>query len=111
MIDLNNPSYAIVLIYFITVFITSFITNTATVAIIFPIGFALISASGINPNAIFLAISFGASCCFLTPIGYQTNLMVQGPGNYKFVDYFKLGIPLTIIYSTLVLTWIIYYYL
>lgn len=111
MIDLNNPSFSIVLIYFITVFITSFITNTATVAIIFPIGFALIGASGINPNAIFLAISFGASCCFLTPIGYQTNLMVQGPGNYKFVDYFKLGIPLTIIYSTLVLTWIIYYYL
>jgi len=107
----GNPILAIVFIYIITVFLTSFITNAAAVAIIFPIGFALITALNLNATPVFLTIAFGASCCFLTPIGYQTNLMVYGPGNYKFNDFLKLGIPLTILYSTITLVWIIYYYL
>jgi di/tricarboxylate transporter len=111
IIDVKNPIWGIILLYIITLIITSFITNTAAVAIMFPIAFSFIPLLNINTSAIFLTISFGASCCFLTPIAYQTNLMVYGPGNYKFRDYFKLGIPLTIIYSGLSLSWIIYYYL
>ena len=111
IIGKNNPALGIILIYGITVILTSFIIKIATVAIMFPIGMALIPILGIEPKAVFLAISFGASCCFLTPFGYQTNLMVQGPGNYKFIDYFKLGIPLTLIYSFIIIGWIMYNYL
>jgi di/tricarboxylate transporter len=111
IVGISSAAGAIIFLYLITVVLTSFITNAAAVAIIFPIAFSINSILGINPIAIFLAIAFGASCCFLTPIGYQTNLMVYGPGNYKFSDYIKVGSPLVLIYSMVSIGWIIYKYL
>jgi di/tricarboxylate transporter len=66
---------------------------------VFPLAFELIKNAGLNPTATYLALAFGASAAFLTPIGYQTNLMVFGPGKYKFVDFFKIGLPFLILYS------------
>lgn len=102
---------AIAGLYFVTVCLSLFVTNAAAVAIVFPIGAAVAGALGIPTNAMLVCVAFGASCSFLTPYGYQTNLMVNGPGNYKLIDFIRLGLPLTFIYSAIILTWIYYYYL
>ena len=85
-------------IYLITALLTSYITNAATVAIIFPISLSMSVSLGLNPMPFILIVAFAAAATFITPIGYQTNLMVYGPGRYKFNDFFKIGFPLTIIY-------------
>ena len=64
-----------------------------------PLAFDLIVSSDINHIPIILTIAFGGAANFLTPIGYQTNLMVYGPGRYSFNDFFKIGLPLTLIYG------------
>lgn len=97
-------------IYFLTVLLTSFITNAAAVSIVFPIAYEMTQSLSIDPNAIYLGIAFGASCCFLTPFGYQTNLMVYGPGGYKFNDFIKIGIPTTLLYSAICLSYLIIHY-
>jgi di/tricarboxylate transporter len=69
-------------------------------------------AKGLNASPIpfFVTIAFGASACFLTPFGYQTNLMVMGPGNYRFMDYFKIGAVTTFIYSIISVSFIYNFY-
>lgn len=86
-------------LFALTVLLTTFITNAAAVSIVFPIAYSICSDMAIAGTPYYVAIAFAASCAFMTPIGYQTNLMVYGPGGYKFSDYFKIGFPLTIIYS------------
>lgn len=97
-------------IYFLTVILTSFITNAAAISIVFPIAYEMSHSLQIDPNAIYLAIAFGASCSFLTPFGYQTNIMVYGPGGYKFQDFFKIGVPMTALYSITSLGYILIHY-
>ncbi|CAI9430282.1 Na(+)/dicarboxylate symporter [Candidatus Ornithobacterium hominis] len=97
-------------IYLLTVILTAFITNAAAVSIVFPIAYEMNQALNIEASAIYLAIAFGASCCFTTPFGYQTNLMVYAPGGYKFIDFIKIGIPVTIIYSVVSLSYILIHY-
>jgi di/tricarboxylate transporter len=94
-----GPIPTTIILFFLTVTLTSFVTNAAAVAMVFPLAFELIKNAGLNPTAAYLALAFGASAAFLTPIGYQTNLMVFGPGKYKFVDFFKIGLPFLILYS------------
>ena len=95
----NLPVISLLMILFLcTNLLASYITNSAAVAIMFPIALALSKTLGINYLPFVLIISFGAAANFITPIGYQTNLMVYGPGRYKFNDYLKFGLPLTIIY-------------
>ena len=65
---------------------------------------------GFPLHPFFVTIAFAASADFMTPIGYQTNLMVFGPGNYRFADYTKIGLPLTLIYGILVISFIHFYY-
>jgi di/tricarboxylate transporter len=79
-----------------TVALTEFISNNAAAALMFPIGMATASQLGADPRAFAIAIAVSASNSFLTPIGYQTNTMVYGPGGYRFGDYVRLGLPLTI---------------
>ena len=93
-------------IYLLTVILTSFITNAAAISIVFPIAYEMSHSLDIASGAIYLAIAFGASCCFITPFGYQTNLMVYGPGGYKFSDFIKIGTPMTILYSAVCLAYI-----
>ncbi|MBD8490102.1 SLC13 family permease [Echinicola sp. CAU 1574] len=103
--------FSISLLYLITLLLTSLITNAAAVSIMFPIAMEMGGQLGAPLTPFFVAIAFAASGDFMTPIGYQTNLMVMGPGNYKFKDYFKVGLPLTFIYTIISLLFINFYYL
>ncbi len=85
-------------IFFVTNLLASFLTNMTAVAIIFPIALSIASNLGTDPIPFVLLVAFSAAANFITPIGYQTNLMVYGPGGYRFSDYLKVGLPITIIY-------------
>ncbi len=85
-------------IYFITAILAAFITNKAAVAVIFPIAISVAMELNLDTTPFILAVAYAAAANFMTPIGYQTNLMVYGPGGYKFKDYLKVGTPLTFIY-------------
>lgn len=85
-------------IYLITNILTAFMTNAASVAITIPIALETCESLAINPMPFMLGIAFAGTGDFMTPIGYQTNLMVYGPGGYKFRDYVKVGFPLTLLY-------------
>ena len=107
----NSPLFALIGIYIITNIITVFVTNAAAVAITFPIAMSITHQMGITDIKPFLlAIAFAGSAGFITPFGYQTNLMVYGPGNYKFKDYLRLGLPLTIIYMVISISIIAFYF-
>ena len=96
-------------IFMITNLLASYITNKAAAAIIFPISVSAAINMGLPPLPFILVVAFAAAANFITPIGYQTNLMVYGPGGYSFKDYMKIGLPLTIIYM-FVAVFILYYY-
>lgn len=100
----------ITLLFVSTLILTSLITNVATVSIVFPIALSLSEQLGISGTPFFVAIAFASSGDFITPIGYQTNLMVMGPGGYTFKDFFKVGFPLTILYIFACILFIKLYY-
>lgn len=79
-----------------TLILTELITNNAAAVLIFPVAIATALAAGLDPRPFAIAIAVAASASFLTPIGYQTNTMVYGPGGYRFGDYARLGAPLTL---------------
>jgi di/tricarboxylate transporter len=85
-----------------TIILTEMITNNAAALLMFPIGLSLAAGTGLNPVGVAIAIAVAASASFLTPIGYQTNTMVYGPGGYKFTDYWRLGLPLSIVVLALI---------
>lgn len=87
--------------------LTSMISNVATVAIMFPVAFTISSQLSMPPEAVYLTLAYGASAAFLTPIGYQTNLIIYGPGGYSFRDFLKAGMPVTILYISVVLCMIL----
>ncbi len=85
-------------LFLITNLLASIITNIGAVAIIFPISLSLANQLNADPRPFVLLIAFAAAASFITPIGYQTNLMVYGPGGYNFKDFFKIGFPLSILF-------------
>jgi len=72
------------------------VSNNAIAVIMAPIAIALGQTMGMDPRPLVVAVKIAASACFATPIGYQTNMLVYGPGGYRFTDYLKVGIPLNI---------------
>jgi di/tricarboxylate transporter len=106
----NHPILIVLAVYLMTNLFTEFITNNAAAVLMLPMGLELSLSANINPHGIAVTIAVAASASFLTPIGYQTNLMVMGAGGYKFTDYLKAGFPLTIImmFVTLGVVWLRY---
>ena len=94
----------------VTTLLTSFITNVGAVSITFPLAYSISNALQLDGTPFYLAIAYAASAAFLTPIGYQTNLIVYGPGGYNFRDFFRMGLPVTIIYLVTVLLMIKWLY-
>ncbi len=91
-----SPWQVLILMYLITVIFTELITNNAAAVLMFPVAMALADQLGVSYMPFVIAIMFAASASFITPLGYQTNLMVYGPGGYRFTDYARLGMPLSI---------------
>ncbi len=91
-----QPYVLLALIYFITMVLTEVSSNAATAIIMTPIVMVVTSQLGMNARPFIFAVCFAASASFITPVGYQTNLMVYGPGGYKFSDYIKVGLPLAL---------------
>ena len=92
-----GPYFLLGLLYLISNIITALITNNAAAALGFPLALSIASQLGVNPMPFFIAICISASADFSTPIGYQTNLIVQGIGNYKFMDFVRVGLPLNLL--------------
>ena len=92
-----QPYVLLATIYFITMILTEISSNVATAIIMVPIAIAVSNQLGLEPRPFVFTVAFAASSSFITPIGYQTNLMVYGPGGYKFSDYTRVGLPLSLI--------------
>ena len=92
-----GPYVMLAVMFLITNLFTEIITNNAAAALTFPIALSISQQMGINPMPFFVMICVAASASFSTPIGYQTNLIVQGIGNYKFTDFIRIGLPLNLI--------------
>ena len=75
---------------------TQILSNNATAVLLLPIAVSTALSIGVDPKPFIIGVCFGASACFASPLGYQTNLMVFVPGGYRFLDYFRLGIPLNL---------------
>ncbi|MEZ8611959.1 SLC13 family permease [Vibrio sp. 10N.247.311.14] len=101
---------ALVATYFMTLVLTELVTNNAAAALSFPIGYSMAVGYGVDPMPFIMAVLFGASASFISPYGYQTNLLVYSVGNYHLTDYLRIGIPISIVYSGLVLTLIPYFF-
>ena len=91
------PVVALVVVYFVASILTELVTNNAVAVILTPIVIALAAQMGIDPRPLVVAVMFGASASFATPIGYQTNTLVYGAGNYRFADFLRIGVPMNII--------------
>ncbi|NRA79006.1 MAG: SLC13 family permease [Pseudoalteromonas sp.] len=98
-----GPYGAFIAIFLMTVLFTELITNNAAAALSFPVAYALAVGFDVSPLPFIMAVAFGASASFISPFGYQTNLMVYSAGNYRLKDYIAMGLPLSIIYSITVL--------
>ena len=93
----DNLYIALTAVFIGCIFMDTMITNVASAVFMFPIGMAMASNLGVNGMPFAITVMVGASCSFISPMGYQTNLMVYGPGGYKFTDFVKIGIPMTIV--------------
>ena len=83
-------------VYYMTTTLTELVSNNAIAVIMAPIAIALAEATGVDPRPLVVAVMIAASACFATPIGYQTNMLVYGPGGYRFTDFMRIGIPLNL---------------
>ncbi|WP_374630496.1 SLC13 family permease [Ferrovibrio sp.] len=89
--------WLLALMLLLTMFMSDIVNNAATALLMAPLGIDLAKRLDANPDAFLMAVAVGASCAFLTPIGHQNNLLVMGPGAYRFSDYWRLGLPLEIV--------------
>jgi len=106
LIDLagGNPWLSLLFVHVITSVLTEMVTNNAAAALMFPFALATAGSLNVNPIPFVVSIMMAASASFATPLGYQTNLMVYGPGNYRFSDYLRAGIPMNILNTVVTVT-------
>jgi di/tricarboxylate transporter len=98
----HGPHMLLLFTYLSTAILTEILTNNACAVIMTPIAIAAARDSGLDPTPFVFAVAYGASASFLTPIGYQTNLFVYGPGGYRFSDFARVGFVLSILAATVV---------
>ena len=91
------PIAILTILMILTMTLSDIMNNAATAVVMAPLGWALAQHLGVNPDPFLMAVAIGASCAFLTPIGHQNNLLVMGPGGYRFGDYWRMGLPLEIL--------------
>ena len=91
------PIVALAAVYVLASILTEAVTNSAVAVVVTPLAIGLAAQIGVDPRPFVVAVMFGASASFATPIGYQTNTLVYGAGNYKFMDFIKIGLPMNII--------------
>lgn len=101
---------ALVVIYVSTLLLTEFVTNNAAAALMFPFAWAVVSALNAPVMPFALAVAFAASASFISPYGYQTNLLVHNAGQYLYKDFVKIGLPVSFVYSTIVLSLLYWVY-
>jgi di/tricarboxylate transporter len=106
--DYVPPVVVLMIFYLVTVFMAEFISHSAAVVVMIPVGAATAEALGLDARAFILASMFAASMSFSTPVGYQTNTMIYGPGGYKFFDFTRIGAPFSLLMA---ITTPIYIYL
>lgn len=99
----GSPFIALLGVYIATWLLTELVTNNAAAALMFPFAYGISESLGVPIMPFALAVAFAASASFISPYGYQTNLLVFSAGNYRFVDFIKAGIPVSILYSGIVL--------
>lgn len=93
----QSPSLILTAFILLTSIITHVISNNATAVLLLPIAISTALSLDVDPRPFIIGICFGASCCYASPLGYQTNLLVYGPGGYRFTDFLKIGIPLVLV--------------
>jgi di/tricarboxylate transporter len=99
----NSPTVALATVFFAAVITTNTIGHAAAAVFIFPVALSIATKLGVSFMPFAITLMMGASCAFINPAGFQTNLMVQGPGGYSFGDFAKMGLPLTVIVAAVVL--------
>jgi di/tricarboxylate transporter len=99
----DTPILALIAVYLTTALLTELMTNNAAAIIMLPIAITVSEKLGVNYQAFAVVVMIAASASFMTPTGYQTNLMVMGPGGYRFSDYFKVGAPLSVLVAVMAL--------
>jgi di/tricarboxylate transporter len=97
----DHPHVILAALYLVTMLFTELMSNNAAAVLAFPIAWQTAADLGVNPMPFVMAITVAASCGFATPMGYQTNLMIYGPGGYKFGDYVRFGGPLNLLVMAL----------
>lgn len=103
LLDGRSAYLAFIAIFILTLLMTELITNSAAAALTFPIAYNIAIGLGVDPIPFVMAVAFAASGSFISPYGYQTNVMVYNAGNYKLTDFVKFGLPVSIVYSVTVL--------
>ena len=92
-----SPPVILTLLMILTMMLSDVLNNAATAVVMAPFGWTLAQHLDVNPDPFLMAVAIGASCAFLTPIGHQNNLLIMGPGGYRFGDYWRMGLPLEIL--------------
>jgi len=96
----GNAVFALILLMTATTVFSNLMNNAATAAVMCPIAISAAGSLGVNPDAFLMAVAVGASCAFLTPIGHQNNTLILGPGGFRFGDYWRPGLAVTVLVLT-----------
>ncbi len=106
-----NPVFILAGLFLVTSAITSVMSNNATAILLSPIALSIANQLGLDPRPFLVIVMYGASTCYFTPIGYQTNMLIYGPGKYSFKDFFKVGGLLTLIVCVCITVLVYWFYL